>query len=107
MKTYNLSELMTLAHRVRRVTGESLSSSLKRAWMLTKLAKRMREEIVEFYYIKKSTGEMRQAFGTMMPGRIGEVNGRGVPRGWDTVTYWDTEVEDYRCFKAYNLVKVD
>ena len=105
MARYNKSDIMSTAHKMHKVTGESFSACLKRSWMLAKLRYAMKQTIVQFFYIKKSTGELRQAFGTLMPGRIAPTHSTKA-WGWDTICYYDTEVNDYRCFKAYNLVKI-
>ena len=45
---------------------------------LNELKARMREGVVKFAYLKKS-GEIRIAYGTMMPALVGDhINGRGV-----------------------------
>ena len=47
---------------------------------LNELKARMRREVVKFAYLKKS-GEVRIAYGTMMPALVGDhINGRGVWR---------------------------
>lgn len=105
MAKYNKSEIMSTAHKMRRVTGESFSACLKRSWMLAKLRYQMKRSIVQFFYVKKSTGEIRQAFGTLMPSRLAPTHTTKV-WGWDTVSYFDTEKNEYRCFKAYNLLRI-
>ena len=45
---------------------------------LNELKNRMRREVVKFAYLKKS-GEVRIAYGTMMPALVGDhINGRGI-----------------------------
>ena len=60
-----MREVMTDAWRMFRITGESFAACLKRAWQLAKLAKAMKTKVVQFFYVKVSTGELRQAFGTL------------------------------------------
>lgn len=101
-------EVMTLAWRTFKVTGEKFADCLKRAWQVVKLKVAMKTRIVRFYYIKKSTGELRQAFGTLDPHRY-EYEPKGGRTGSyaDCVQYWDTEKGGFRMFKSYNLVRVE
>ena len=64
MRKNVLHDIMTSAWRMFRVTGESFSECLKRAWQVHKLGKAMKTQIVQFFY-QKTNGEIRQAFGTM------------------------------------------
>lgn len=45
--------------------GRAFDECLRRAWANFKLRKMMQNRIVEFFYVKSSTGELRQAFGTL------------------------------------------
>nr|DAO79822.1 MAG TPA: hypothetical protein [Caudoviricetes sp.] len=102
-----MREIMNDAHRIFHVTGESFSSSLKKAWQLAKLAKAMRTNVVQFFYIKASTGELRQAFGTLQESVIaGLVKGVGRKPNENLMTYYDKEAHGFRSFKKFNLVKV-
>lgn len=103
-----MHEIMTLAWRIFRVTGESFAACLKRAWMNYKLKVAMMTRIVRFAYIKKSTGELRTAIGTTDPHRY-EYTPTGNGRNGnfaDCVQYWDQEADGFRMFKTYNLVSV-
>lgn len=100
-----MREVMTDAWRMFRITGESLAACLKRAWQLAKLAKAMKTKVVQFFYVKASTGELRQAFGTLQASVIdGLVKGTG--RKANLMTYYDQEAQGFRSFKKFNLVKV-
>ena len=74
---------------------------------LSELKARMRREVVKFAYLKKS-GEVRIAYGTMMPALVGEhINGRGVCGDARKVcTYFDVERGQFRCFQLHSLVKI-
>ena len=74
---------------------------------LNELKARMRREVVKFAYLKKS-GEVRIAYGTMMPALVGDhINGRGLSGDQvNTVKYWDTMVGGYRSLRYENLVQV-
>ena len=74
---------------------------------LSELKARMRREVVKFAYLKKS-GEVRIAYGTMMPALVGDhINGRGVCGDVRKVcTYYDVECGNFRCFQLQSLVKI-
>ena len=74
---------------------------------LNELKARMREGVVKFAYLKKS-GEVRIAYGTMMPALVGDhINGRGVCGDVRKVcTYFDVERGQFRCFQLQSLVKI-
>lgn len=103
-----LRKVMGLAWRICKVTGATLSEALKKAWMVAKLGLEMKKRIVQFFYIKASTGELRQCFGTLQ-GKVidGKIQGSSSRKQNDDVmVYWDCEKEAFRCFKKFNLVKV-
>ena len=102
-----MREVMTDAWRMFRITGESFATCLKRAWQLAKLAKAMKTKVVQFFYVKASTGELRQAFGTLQASVIdGLVKGTGRKANENLITYYDQEAQGFRSFKKFNLVKV-
>ena len=74
---------------------------------LNELKNRMRREVVKFAFLKKS-GEVRIAYGTMMPALVGEhINGRGMCGDARKVcTYFDVERGQFRCFQMQALIKV-
>ena len=74
---------------------------------LNELKSRMRREVVKFAYLKKS-GEVRIAYGTMMPALVGEhINGRGTDSDSRKVcTYFDVERGQFRCFQLQALVQI-
>ncbi len=74
---------------------------------LNELKNRMRREVVKFAYLKKS-GEIRIAYGTMMPALVGDhINGRGMCGDARKVcTYFDVERGQFRCFQMHALIKV-
>ncbi len=102
----NMREVMKNAHRFFKVTGESFSECLKRAWQVYKLSKAMKTKTVQFFY-QKVSGEIRQAFGTMRDDVIHDkVKGTGNKKNEDLFIYWDTEKESFRSFKKFNLIKI-
>ena len=74
---------------------------------LNELKARMRREVVKFAYLKKS-GEVRIAYGTMMPALVGDhINGRGVCGDARKVcTYFDVERGQFRCFQMQALIQI-
>ena len=74
---------------------------------LNELKSRMRREVVKFSFLKKS-GEVRIAYGTMMPALIGDhINGRGTDGDSRKVcTYFDVERGQFRCFQMQALIKI-
>lgn len=109
MKTTTLRDIMNTAWRICRVTGEAFAQCLKKAWQVYKLQMAMMNRIVRFSYIKKSTGELRTAYGTTDPHRYTYTptgNGRNGNFA-DCVQYWDTEAQGFRMFKTFNLVSVE
>ena len=72
---------------------------------IEKLKAALKVKIVEFYF-KKTDGTLRQAFGTLKENLIGEIKGTGRKPNDNLQVYWDTEKEEYRCFKKCNLIKI-
>lgn len=101
----SMREVMSLAWQMVKKNGFSMSEALKVAWANLKLKAQMKKKIVEFYF-KKTDGTLRQAFGTLKENLIGEVKGTGRKPNDNLQVYWDTEKEEYRCFKKCNLVKM-
>lgn len=103
-----MQEIMTTAWEICRVTGESFADCLHRSWQCYKLRSAMMTRIVRFTYIKKTTGELRNALGTLDPHRYHyeAVGGRDYKPA-DCIRYWDTEAQGFRMFKNFNLVNVE
>ena len=105
-----MRQVMNMAHSIMKATGytRKWSDVLKNAWMVIKLQMTMRTKSVEFWYLKVSTGETRQAFGTLIPTVIDPLikNDASHKRGKDCITYFDIQKQAFRCFKSYNLVRV-
>ena len=102
---------LTIATRMHANTPAELMVAGAKAAMVAELKKRMRTSVVEFYFIKKSTGELRRAFGTTMPRLASShINGRGISReAVNTVAFWDVEADGenkWRSFRYECIVKV-
>ena len=82
-----------------------MSEALKVAWLNMKLKMQMKQKIVRFYY-RKVSGEIREAFGSLQENLLPETQGTGRKANCTLQTYFDTERQDWRCFKVANLVKI-
>lgn len=103
-----MSEIMNTAWQIWRTTGENFADCLRRSWQCYKLRCAMMTRIVRFTYIKKTTGELRNAIGTLDPHRYHyeAVGGRDYKPA-DCIRYWDTEAQGFRMFKIFNLVSAE
>lgn len=104
-KKNQLKEIMLLAWQFAKKNGFTMGEALKCAWANMKLKADLKVKIVEFYF-KKTDGTLRQAFGTLKENLIGEIKGTGRKPNDNLQVYWDTEKEEYRCFKKCNLIKI-
>ena len=85
--------------------GFTLSEALKRAWANIKFKKLASKKIVEFWFTKVD-GSTRQAFGTICETMLPATAGSNRRRSEDVQTYFDTEKQEWRCFKKCNLLNV-
>ena len=106
MKTNDLKRIMQTAWRFFRITGQSFAECLKKAWTNFKLVEKMRTGIVKFYF-QKVDGSIREAYGTLRADLIPETKGDDRKRSDTVQTYFDTEKQEYRCFKKLNLVAIN
>ncbi len=56
--------------------------------------------------IYELTNGLLEAFGALNENLIGEVKGKDKKPNDNLQVYWDTEKEEYRCFKKCNLIKI-
>ena len=104
MKRKDLSIIMKEAHRFVQIAGLSMSEALKRSWANFKLRIKMVEGIVKFYF-QKIDGTVREAYGTLSGSLIPAIAGTDNRKKNDTTqTYFDTEKQEWRCFKKLNLI---
>lgn len=83
-----------------------MSEALKCAWANIKLKVAMKSKIVKFYF-QKVDGSPREAYGTLNEKLMPTTTGTDKRAKNDTVqTYFDTEVNEFRCFKKANLLKM-
>ena len=105
MKKYNLSKIMKMAWQFVKRNGFSISQALITAWKNAKTSRKMRMGIAHFWF-RKINGEIREAFGTLKDGIVPQTNGNH--RDNPTLqTYYDTERQDWRCYKIANIVAVE
>ena len=93
MKRTDLSIIMRTAWQMCRATGVTFAECLHKAWQVFKLK-------------IKSTGELRQAFGTLKDDLCPETKGDDRKPNKHLVTYYDTVAEGWRSFRMFNFVKV-
>lgn len=105
MKRTDFRNIMTAAWGFVRRNGFTLSEALKQAWALFKLKAKMRLGIVRFYY-RKVDGTIREAWGTLADNIVPPTKGCNRRENPTVQNYYDTEREDWRCFKIANLVNV-
>ena len=99
-----MSEIFQMAWQFVKRNGYTMSEALKVAWMNYKLRSAMMSRIIKFYF-QKVDGTMREAYGCLIDGIIPKVD--GTRRTNDTCqTYFDTEKNEWRCFKKANLVRI-
>lgn len=97
--------VMTLAWQFVKKNGMSMSEAMKKAWANIKLKGQMKTRIVRFWF-QKIDGTIREAYGTLVETMLPPTKGTGTSNH-TTQTYYDTEKEQYRCFKKANLIGFD
>lgn len=107
MKTnrQTLSEIMRTAWQIFKATGKTFSESLKKAWLCAKLKFKMHNQIVEFHY-EKINGDIRQAFGTLQDKYFADLKGTERKKNDLCLTYFDTEKNEFRSFKKFNILTI-
>lgn len=103
-KSY-LSEIMRQAWVFVRKNGFSMSEALKVAWLNAKVKMAMKSRIVKFYF-QKIDGSIREAYGTLKEELLPPTQGTGRKPNDSVQVYYDSEREEYRCFKKANLIRM-
>lgn len=106
----NTQEMTTAAFMVAKTNGNinPIMLGAKMA-MVAELKKRFANgEIVEFDFIKKSTGEIRHAIGCLYSNLVEpKIKGTGVPNSvYGNQTYYCLNKNQFRCFSYETLVRV-
>ena len=99
--------VMKYAWQFRRATNETWKVCMIKAWELYRLAKKMREGAVAFYY-RKADGTIRKAVGTLRNLPAGAtLQGKKMTKpSFKTFAYFDVERKSFRCFRIENLLCV-
>lgn len=106
MKRETLKDIMQTAWQFVKRNGMTLSDALKTAWRNFKLRVAMKSRIVKFYF-QKVDGTIREAYGTLSVALIPPTSDGNPRQKNDTVqTYYDSERQDWRCFKKANLISI-
>ena len=100
--TSNFRSVMQLAWQFVKRNGLTMSEALKTAWRNVKLQMEMKKGIVKFYF-QKVDGSIREAYGTLNEDLLPESKGSERKQNDTVQTYFDTEVQEFRCFKKANL----
>lgn len=101
-----MKELMLLAWQFVKKNGYTMSEAMRVAWVNIKLKAQMRTRIVKFYF-QKVDGTIREAWGTLNENLMPAITGTDKRAKNDTVqTYFDTEKQEFRCYKKANLIKI-
>ena len=99
-----LSQIMNRAWSMHRTTSVSMKKALKDAWELWRLQRAMRLGRIELVYRKKD-GSIRRALATLVQNSgmqtVASSHHNTSPK---VFTYFDIEVNDWRCFKCENLM---
>lgn len=92
------------AWSMHRETGKSFSVCLAIAWRAYNLVKKMKSEIVEFTF-EKVDGTLRRAKGTIQSARERITESTRKPN-FKSITFFDTERNEYRSFRTENLISI-
>ena len=98
-----LKEVMLMAWTFVKRNSFSMSEALICAWANMKLKSAMKQKIVKFYF-KKVDGSIREAHGTLKENLIPATSGDNRKKNDTVQVYFDTEKQEYRCFKKANLI---
>lgn len=105
MKRNVLHDIMSLAWQFVKRNGFTMSEALKVAWANMKLKAAMKQRIVKFYF-QKVDGSIREAYGILKENLIPATSGDNRKRNDTVQVYFDTERQEYRCFKKANLISI-
>lgn len=102
MKNFR-TQVFKRAYEIKRETGKAWAVCLSKAWQLYSLAKKMKNEIITFYYEKKD-GTLRKAKGTLSKELV-QYTTKGGTTTPKVFTYFDIEAGAFRAFKVANFIK--
>jgi hypothetical protein len=96
-------EIMRLAWQFVRDNEMSMSDAMECAWENHELVSLMRIGVVEFKF-RKVDGSERLAHGTLLQNKIPTIKSNGRPPHKSVQVYFDTDAQEWRCFKKHQLV---
>lgn len=105
MRRINKKELFLLAWQFVKRNGMSMAEALKIAWRNIKVKAMMSKRIVKFYF-QKVDGSVREAYGTLKSELLPETGNTKREKNDTVQTYFDTERQEWRCFKKANLISI-
>lgn len=97
-----LRDVMNLAWQFVKKNGFTMAAALKTAWANIKLRANLIKGIVKFRF-EKVDGTIRLAYGTLKSELL-PPTGNGRKANPAIQVYFDTEKNEYRCFKKANLL---
>lgn len=100
-----MREVMILGWQLVKRNGYSKSEALRVAWLNIKLKAQMKNRIVRFWF-QKVDGTLREAWGSLAEGIVPTTTGTGRRTNDTCQTYWDSERQDWRCYKKANLIRI-
>lgn len=103
---FNRKAIFKMAWEMVKKLGYTMGEALQTAWANAKFKAVASKKIVEFYF-RKVDGTTRQAFGTICGDLVPSTSGTDNRKKNDLIqTYFDTEKNEWRCFKKFNLIRV-
>ena len=82
-----------------------MSKCMKKAWQIAKLKQAMRNRVVSFSYWKKN-GKIRHAHGTLIAALLPETKHTDKASNPGVITYFDTDLNQWRSCRANSLINV-
>lgn len=98
-------EVMTMAWTFVKSNGIGMGDAMRTAWRNVKLRSAMKDGIVNFVF-RKVDGTVREAYGTLKEDLIPETGESDRKRNDTVQVYFDTEKNEWRCFKKANLMEI-
>lgn len=98
-------DIMLLAWQFVRDNEMSMRDAMECAWENHELVSLMRIGIVEFKF-RKIDGTERIAHGTLHQSKIPKTKGTGKEPHKSVQVYFDTDAQEWRCFKKNQLIKM-
>lgn len=81
------------------------SEALRQAWLVVKVREAMTHGCVEFEFMKTDNKTIRKALGTLHPNVIPAIKGTERKPNNSVQVFFDTEINEWRCFKKSNLIR--